>query len=150
MALARTTQQRIQDSRKKLEQGGDAWLATADGAGPHLVPLSLAWDQQKEAIIFCTEGKNRTSRNIEEQSSVRVALGTTRDVLMIYGNAEVMGAVGDYQQIAELFSAKTGWDPRGNSGNGVFIRIIPERMQAWREVNEIQGRTIMKDGQWLL
>ncbi len=51
MAAARTTQERIQDSRKKLEQGGDAWLATAGKAGPHLVPLNFAWDQQKEVII---------------------------------------------------------------------------------------------------
>jgi hypothetical protein len=31
----------------------------------------------------------------------------------------------------------------------VYFRIVPYRVQAWREVNELRGRTLMRDGQWL-
>lgn len=41
--MPRKTEQRVEDSIAKLETGGDAWLATSGPAGPHLVPLSLAW-----------------------------------------------------------------------------------------------------------
>lgn len=150
MAVPRTIQERIEDSQKMLADGGDAWLASASEMGPHLVPLSLAWDQQQGVIIFCTEGKNRTARNIGAQGSVQVAVGSTRNVLMIHGNAELLGNVGDYPEIAVLFASKVGWDPRNDSGNWIFIRVTPSRMQAWREVNEIRGRTIMKNDQWLL
>ncbi|MEM7029337.1 MAG: pyridoxamine 5'-phosphate oxidase family protein [Chloroflexota bacterium] len=149
MNAARSTQQRIQDAKTKLAQGGDAWLATAGQAEPHLVPLTFVWDQQNEVIIFCTEPKHRTAGNIEKHPAVRVAFGSTRDVLLVYGSAEIIGAVNDDEQTAALFSSQTGWDPRQSSGDWIFIRIIPDRMQAWREVNEIQGRTIMRNGQWV-
>ncbi len=148
--MARTTKERVSDARNKLEDGGDAWLATSGERGPHLIPLSLAWDKQKEEIIFCTELHSRTVRNIEDgQSSVRVGFGPTRDVLMVYGNARVAEPVGADARTAEVFAEVTGWDPRGDSGNLIFIRIVPDRMQAWREVDEISGRTIMRDSQWL-
>lgn len=28
--------------------------------------------------------------------------------------------------------------------------LRPLRLQAWREVNEIRGRTLMRDGSWLV
>jgi hypothetical protein len=31
----------------------------------------------------------------------------------------------------------------------VYFRIVPDRVQAWREVNELPGRTLMRDGVWL-
>ena len=150
MAVARTTRKRIEDSKAKLANGGDAWLTTAGAKGPHLVPLSLAWDAHQEAIIFCTEGKNRTTHNIAEQPSVQIALGSTRDVLMIHGKATVLGNVNELHPTAELFASQVGWDPRGDSDRWVFIHVAPRRMMAWREVNEINGRTIMRHGQWLL
>ena len=30
-----------------------------------------------------------------------------------------------------------------------FFRIVPDRIQAWREVNELTGRTLMRGGAWL-
>ncbi len=149
MAEPRTTEDRISDAKSKLAKGGDAWLATAGERGPHLVPLSLAWDAVQEQIIFCTEGKNRTSRNIEAQQAVQVAMGGTRDVLMIHGSAVVLGDVNQFDDVAARFSSQVGWDPRGDTGNWVFIRVTPSKMLAWREVNEIRGRVIMKAGNWL-
>ena len=31
-----------------------------------------------------------------------------------------------------------------------YLVLRPVRIQAWREVNEIEGRTVMADGLWLV
>jgi hypothetical protein len=50
----------------------------------------------------------------------------------------------------DAFAAKHGWDPRDEPGDYTFFRIVPDRVQAWREVNELPGRTLMRDGDWLV
>ncbi len=42
-----------------------------------------------------------------------------------------------------------GWDPRKEPGDYAYFRIVPGQVQAWREVNELAGRTLMRDGGWL-
>ena len=42
-----------------------------------------------------------------------------------------------------------GWDPRQETSDYAYFRIVPGRVQAWREVNELPGRTLMRDGSWL-
>ena len=32
----------------------------------------------------------------------------------------------------------------------VYVVLAPERIQAWREANEIAGRTLMRHGKWLV
>jgi hypothetical protein len=49
----------------------------------------------------------------------------------------------------DAFAAKHSWDPRKESGDYAYFRIVPDRVQAWREVNELPGRTLMRDGVWL-
>ncbi len=132
----------------KLETGGDAWLATSGRAGPHLVPLSLAWDSANGDLIFCVEQGTLTSRNIAIDPVVRVGIGPTRDVLMIDGTARITGLVKDEDTLAAFFHEKAGWDPRLNGDNLIFIRVTPSRMQAWREVDEAANRTVMVDGAW--
>ena len=145
---ARTTEQRVEDARAKLETGGDAWLATSGPAGPHLVPLSLAWDSASGDLILCTEQRSVTTRNIRTEPAVRIGLGPTRDVLMIDGTARVTGPVQDDATSAAIFHDITGWDPRHESGDWIFIRVTPSGMQAWRGADEIANRTIMVDGNW--
>ncbi|MCQ3810214.1 MAG: pyridoxamine 5'-phosphate oxidase family protein [Acidimicrobiia bacterium] len=146
--MARTTAQRVKDSIARLEAGVDAWLATSGGAGPHLVPLSLAWDSATGELIFCIEQGTVTARNIAAEPSVRVGIGPTRDVLMIDGTAQITGLVNDDDSLAAFFHKKAGWDPRLNGDNLIFIRVTPSRMQAWREVDEVANRTVMVDGIW--
>ena len=146
--MARTAEQRVEDSRAKLEAGGDAWLATSGRAGPHLVPLSLAWDSASGEVIFCTEQRSVTARNIATEPAVRIGLGPTRDVLVIDGTARVTGFVRDDATSATVFCEKAGWDPRGESSEWIFIRVTPSRMQAWRGVDEIANRTVMANGAW--
>ena len=146
--MARTTERRVEDSRAKLETGGDAWLATSGRAGPHLVPLSLAWDSASGELIFCTEQRSVTVRNIATEPAVRIGLGPTRDVLVIDGTARVTGFVQDDATSAAVFCEKAGWDPRGESGEWILIRVTPSRMQAWRGFDEIANRTVMANGAW--
>ncbi len=32
----------------------------------------------------------------------------------------------------------------------MFLVLRPVRLQAWREANEIKGRTLMRDGAWVV
>lgn len=148
--MARTSAQRVVDAKAKLGAGGDVWLATAGEAGPHLVPLTMAWDQGSGEIILCTERRTVTVRNIQSGPNVvRVGIGPTRDVLMVIGQAAVTGLVQEEHESARLFADATGWDPRQDSGAWVFIRIRPVTIQSWRNVDEIANRTVMRHGQWV-
>lgn len=142
---ARSREQRIADSLALLAQGGDAWLATAGADGPHLVPLTLAWDDDAGEVVFCTEKASRSVRNIEACPEVRVAVGQTRDVLLMRGTARVA----DDAATAALYKAKADWDPGGDPAF-VYLRFLPVVADAWREVDEMAGRRIMVDGVWRL
>jgi len=50
----------------------------------------------------------------------------------------------------DRFAAYTGFDPRGPATPYRWFRISPRRIQAWREVNELPGRELMRDGCWLV
>jgi nitroimidazol reductase NimA-like FMN-containing flavoprotein (pyridoxamine 5'-phosphate oxidase superfamily) len=139
---ARSPEQRKQDTLRRLEQDVDLWVATAGGA-PYLVPLSFLWDGA--ILLIATADASPTGRNLRANGRVRLGLGLTRDVVIIDGTAtatEVSDAVGD------AFAAKTGFDPRNLTGYR-FFAIQPERIQAWREENELAGREIMRAGAWL-
>jgi hypothetical protein len=47
-------------------------------------------------------------------------------------------------------SARPGWDPRTAGGRYVYLVLVPRRIQAWREVNELPRRTLMRNGEWLV
>jgi len=136
--------QRIQDTRDRLERDEDLFVATADPSGtPYLVPLSFLWDGT--ALLISTPAASPTARNLAA-GKVRLALGPTRDVTIIEGTAsptEVSAEVGD------AFAAKTGFDPRTLSTPYQYFRIVPALIQAWREANELSGRTLMREGAWL-
>jgi hypothetical protein len=95
--------------------------ASADGA-PYLVPLSFDWDG--EALLVATPTDSPTGRNLAATRTVRLGLGHTRDVSM--------------------------FDPRAPATPYRWFRICPRRIQAWREVNELPDRELMRDGRWLV
>ncbi|MFF2045577.1 pyridoxamine 5'-phosphate oxidase family protein [Kitasatospora sp. NPDC058170] len=144
-ALPRSLAQRMQDTRCRLEEDVDAWVATADLAGtPYLVPLSFLWDG--ETLLISTAAGNPTARNLRAGGRIRLTIGPTRDVVLIEGSAVVADGITD--EVADAFAAKTGFDPR-KQRNYPYFRIRPELIQAWREANEIAGRDLMVDGEWL-
>jgi nitroimidazol reductase NimA-like FMN-containing flavoprotein (pyridoxamine 5'-phosphate oxidase superfamily) len=127
----------------RLESDVDAWVATA-GAGPHLVPLSFLWEG--ETLLVSTTASSPTGRNLEATGKVRLGIGLTRDVVLVEGTAEAVVEMS--AELGDAFAAKTGFDPRELEGYRYF-RIRPERVQAWREENELAGRDLMRGGRWL-
>ncbi|MBD0744109.1 pyridoxamine 5'-phosphate oxidase family protein [Streptomyces sp. CBMA152] len=147
-AAARTLEQRIRDTRKRLEDDVDTWVSTASDTGtPYLVPLSFLWDGT--SVVISTVRTSPTSRNLLAGGSVRLAFGATRDVILVEGEAVPIEQDALDKKLADAFAAKTGFDPREETEPYQYFRIRPRRVQAWREVNELAGRTLMKDGEWL-
>ena len=145
MDAPRSAGQRKSDTLARLASEVDAWIATADTAGSgYLLPLSFLWDGA--GVIVSTLRSSVTGRNLSRGGRVRVGVGQVRDVTMIDGTAE---SVQD-ERTKDAFAAKHGWDPRKEAGDYAYFRIVPDRVQAWREVNELPGRTLMRDGDWLV
>ena len=67
---------------------------------------------------------------------------------MIDATLEAVVDVDAAGPLAEAYVAQADWDPRRSSGY-VFLVLRPVRVQAWREADEIAGRTLMRDGTWL-
>ncbi|QDP98191.1 pyridoxamine 5'-phosphate oxidase family protein [Microlunatus elymi] len=130
----------------------DVWMSTSsideDGtAAPYLVPLSLAWLENR--VVIAVEERSRTARNLINSGRARLALGPTRDVVII--DAELERALPVQQAPAEIvegYAGQADWDPRGDDGY-LYLVLRPIRIQAWREADEIKGRTLMRDGRWL-
>ena len=126
----------------------DVWVATASPAGAaHLVPVSLAWIDER--AVIAVEGRSVTARNLAASGTARLAIGPTRDVVMIDATLENTVDVGADGPLGAAYVAQADWDPRPSSGY-VFLVLRPARVQAWREANEIAGRTLMRDGTWLV
>jgi hypothetical protein len=127
----------------------DVWVASASADGtPYLVPLSFDWDG--EALLLATPTDSPTARNLTASRTVRLGLGDTRDVSMIEGGVEVLEIDALPEQQGDQFAARTGFDPRALSTPYRWFRISPRRIQAWREVDELSGRELMRDGRWLV
>lgn len=146
----RTQQQRKQDALNRLERDIDAWVATADGGSgtPYLVPLSFLWDGI--TLLVATPSSSPTSRNLQATGKVRLGIGPTRDVVLIEGTVQALAATEIPNEVGDAFAAKTGFDPRRLSSTYLYFRIHPQRLQAWREANELDGRELMLRGHWLV
>jgi hypothetical protein len=146
----RTRRQRRNDTEYRLARDVDAWVATCDPATgtPYMVPLSFLWDGR--TLLFATPAESPTGRNLQSTGVARLGLGPTRDVVLVEAvleEAVPAGAVtGD---VGGAFAAKTGFDPRELPTPYVYFRLRPLRVQAWREANELTGRDLMRDGDWL-
>ena len=53
-------------------------------------------------------------------------------------------------EIAERYAEQADWDPRSSGGDFAYLLLRPDRIQVWREVNEIAGRTVLRGGAWLV
>ncbi|MEU7900686.1 pyridoxamine 5'-phosphate oxidase family protein [Nonomuraea sp. NPDC049152] len=146
---ARTPKQRKQDTLDRLEHDVDVWVASADQeGGPYLMPLSFLWDGT--GLLLSTAASNPTARNLEVSGTVRLGLGLTRDVVLIEGSVQTLASDEISQEVGDAFAVKTGFDPRRLRSPYLYFRVTPQRVQAWREVNELKDRDLMRDGEWLV
>jgi hypothetical protein len=148
-AEPRSRTQRRSDTEHRLTHDTDLWVASASSDGaPYLVPLSFDWDG--EALLVATPTGSTTGRNLEATRVVRLGLGHTRDVSMIEGDVEILEIDALPQERGDRFAAHTGFDPRALTEPYRWFRISPRHIQAWREVNELPDRELMRDGRWLV
>ncbi|MEV8588166.1 pyridoxamine 5'-phosphate oxidase family protein [Streptomyces sp. NPDC051180] len=144
----RGLEERLKDTRARLENDIDLWVATSGAeGGVHLIPLSYLWDGT--AFLISTPRASVTGRNLLADGRVRLGLGPTRDVVIVDGVAEPVDTAELGQEAGDAFAAKTGFDPRELEQPYQYFRIRPQRTQAWREANELAGRGLMRDGAWL-
>jgi hypothetical protein len=148
IAEARSRDQRRHDTEHRLSHDVDVWVASAspDGA-PYLVPLSFDWDG--ETLLVATPTASPTGKNLAATGTVRLGLGHTRDVSMIDGDVEVFEMDALPQERGDRFAERTGFDPRALTTPYRWFSISPRRIQAWRESNELEGRLLMRDGEWV-
>jgi len=142
----RTLAQRTDDTRHRLRTDVDLWVATADpGTGePYLVPLSFLWDG--ETLLLSTPASSPTARNLVATGRARLALGETRDVVLVDADVEASDAVP--ADVGDAFATATGFDPRTLRQRYTWFRCRPRGMQAWREADELAGRDVLRDGRW--
>ncbi|MEU7862210.1 pyridoxamine 5'-phosphate oxidase family protein [Nonomuraea sp. NPDC049141] len=146
-APPRELEERLRDTRARLEADVDLWVATPGSAGVHLIPLSYLWDGT--AFLISTPSASVTGRNLLADGRVRLGLGPTRDVVVVDGTAEPVHLADLAPETGDAFAAKTGFDPRELDEPYQYFLIRPRRIQAWREANELRGRDLMRDGRWL-
>jgi hypothetical protein len=127
----------------------DGWVASSGAGGAHLVPLSVHWTGDRLAVAVAASSV--TARNLTAAGRARVGLGGTRDVVMVDVTLDRTVPVADAPaELAEGYARQSDWDPRSSPDGYVYLVLRPERVQAWREANEIAGRTLMRDGAWVV
>ncbi len=145
MAEPRTPERRKADALRRLAHDVDLWVATG-GRTPHLVPLSFDWVEDR--VVLVTAADSITARNLLSGGRARLALGATRDVVVV--DAELAASQPVASAPAELlqrYAARAGWRP---GPDDLVLWLRPLRVQAWREVEEMVGRTLMREGRWLV
>jgi hypothetical protein len=148
--VTRSLEQRKSDALAKLtENGANVWVASASPACiVHLVPVSHSWNGNQ--VVVATGPKSRTVANVNANGRVRLALGETRDVVMIDAIlVESVPAAKATAALADAYATQAGWDPRTDGGDYVYLVLSPERIQVWREGEDLTGRTVMQDGTWM-
>ena len=80
---------------------------------------------------------------------MRVGVGPTRDVVLIEGTVRAMTDDELGSAFADAFAVKADFDPRNEPNQYLYFRITPQRIQAWREADELAGRDLMRGGVWL-
>jgi hypothetical protein len=148
MSSLRSTAERKAAVMEALGRQKDLWLATADRAGrPHLIAVSAWWDGSH--VVIATSGPSRTARNLTDNPTARLAMGSPDDVIVIDADVAMPAAVEDSVDVATGFAEAVGWDPREVGPGWVFFRLAPVRIQAYRGYDELEGRDVMRNSHWL-
>ncbi len=144
---SRPRAQRIADARRRLSEDADCWVATAGPAGPWLVPLSPVQTDDGRLWLALVSGTSATARNLAADPTVRLGFGHTRDVVMVDGTAEVVPLEAIPPEVVETYRRRHDSDLTTWAECGVAVTVTG--VQAWREENELRGRTLLRDGRWL-
>jgi hypothetical protein len=145
----RDTATRKADTLASLDKQQEVWLATADVAGrPHLIAASGWWDGTD--LVIATRGASKTARNLSMNPTAKVARGAPSDAVLLDVQMIESGAVEDSPELCFGFAAAVGWDPREAGEGWAFFRLRPNRIQAFRGYDELEGRDVMLRSRWLV
>jgi hypothetical protein len=143
----RSRAQRKADALAKLRGEVDLWVASADKSGrAHLIPLPTTGTGRRCPWRPPVTAGPRI--NLARAGWARVAVGSTRDVVIVEGPVEQI-PIGADRALEDAHARATGFDPRELAEEYVYLRITPDSVQAWRESNELPGRRLMRGGVWL-
>jgi len=148
--VTRSLEQRKSDALEKLTaNGANVWVTSASSTCVvHLVPVSHSWNGSQ--VVVATGPTSRTVANVNANGRVRLALGETRDVVMIDAIlVESVPAAKANAELADAYATQAGWDPRTDGGDYVYLVLGPERIQVWREGEDLAERTVMRNGTWV-
>jgi hypothetical protein len=144
----RPTHARIIHATHLLDTEANVWVSTASPTGvPHLVPLSLAWHDDR--ILVATPASTPTARNVAATGKARAALDSADDVVLVTADATEEPFASADSAVLNEFVNRVGWNPATESGEWSLLVLTPQVIQAWQGPGEINGRTIMKNGEWL-
>ena len=125
----------------------DVWVATASDAGaPYLVPVSLAGVDVR--VVIAVDGASPTARNLTASGAARLAVGPTRDVVMVDAVLEKAVDVTADAALGEAYVGQADWDPRGKRRLRVPRAATGPDPGVARGRRD-PGRTLMRDGQRL-
>lgn len=136
---------RIEDVQQTLHTQRHLWLSTAKGDHSHLVPLAYVWDGCQ--LLCATKEGNRSVRNLRASRTAKVAIGTAHDVILIEAAVTVSDPGTASAELAAAFD-RLPLNPAKVPGT-VLLHLRPERISAWRELAEMPGREVMRNGSWL-
>jgi hypothetical protein len=89
-------------------------------------------------LTVATPRASRTARNIVRAGWARVALGPSRDVVIIEGPVEAI-PIGTDARLEDAHAQATGFDPRTLAEEYIYLRITPHSIQAWAGVERARG-----------
>ncbi|MEZ4500466.1 MAG: pyridoxamine 5'-phosphate oxidase family protein [Thermomicrobiales bacterium] len=146
--MRRTRAERIADCLAAFDRERDCWVATGrDDGDAHLVPLSFCWDGER--LIIATRADSITVASLRRSSRVRLSLPSTDDVVIIDATAEIVSSTSIDAASHRQFCMVAGFDPCQEPEPYVFGLLTPQRILAWRNVDELEGRLIMTRGKWI-
>jgi hypothetical protein len=102
-----------------------------------MVPLSIGWTEE-----LVTESRSATARNLRASNRARVALGGTRDVVMIVAELMAEYSIADAPPpLLRAFASQSGWNASNEPDADAYrlLELRPVQVQAWRQGNEIVG-----------
>jgi hypothetical protein len=115
----------------------------------HLIPVTHTWNGSQ--VVLATGPTSSTVANATANRRVSLALGETRDVVIIDADlVENIPASMAHAELAEGYAAQAGWDPRTDGGDYVYLVLAPVRVEVWKEGEDPAGRTVMRDGKWVI
>ena len=149
MVKLRTVAERKADVIKAFEAHDHMCLATADLQGrPQLIAVATLWHDGN--VVVTTRVESKTARNLAESGVAKLAHGTADDVVLVDAVLETsMPAESAEDELVSAWVQANGWNPREEGDDWAFYRLRPQRIQAYRGYEELEGRDVMRGARWL-